>query len=34
MTKVSVRIEVGKLFPDKRTAEELLNQVGTSLADT
>ena len=33
MTKVSVRVEVGKLFPDKRTAEELLNQVGTSLAD-
>ena len=33
MTKVSVRVEVGKLLPDKRTAEELLNQVGTSLAD-
>lgn len=33
MTRVSVRVEVGKLLPDKRTAEELLNQIGTSLAD-
>lgn len=33
MTKVSVRVEAGKLFPDKRTGDELLNQVGTSLAD-
>lgn len=32
MTKVSVRVEAGKLFPDKRTGDELLNQVGTSLA--
>src|SRR5215831_12407632 len=32
MTKMSVRVEAGKLFPDKRTAEELLNQVATSLA--
>jgi hypothetical protein len=32
MTKVSVRVEVGKLFSDKRTAEELLNQVAASLA--
>jgi hypothetical protein len=32
MTKLSVRVEVGKLLPDKQTAEELLNQVGASLA--
>jgi hypothetical protein len=32
MTKVSVRVEAGKLFPDKRTGDELLNQVGASLA--
>jgi hypothetical protein len=34
MTKLSVRVEAGKLLPDKRTAEELLNQVETSPADT
>jgi hypothetical protein len=32
MTKVSVRVEAGSLFADKRTGEELLNQVGLSLA--
>jgi len=32
MTKVSVRVESGSLFADKRTGEELLNQVGASLS--
>lgn len=32
MTKVSVRVEAGSIFADKRTGEELLNQVGNSLA--
>jgi hypothetical protein len=32
MTKVSVRVEAGSLFADKRTGDELLNQVGLSLA--
>jgi len=32
MTKVSIRVEAGRIYADKRTAEELLNQVGTSLA--
>ena len=32
MTRVSIRVEAGRLYADKRTAEELLNQVGTSLA--
>ena len=31
MTKVSIRVEAGRLYADKRTAEELLNQVGASL---
>jgi hypothetical protein len=31
MTKVSVRVEAGSIFADKRTGEELLNQVGASL---
>ena len=33
MTKVSIRVEAGRLYADKRTAEELLNQVGASLAN-
>jgi hypothetical protein len=32
MTKISVRVEAGRIYADKRTGEELLNQVGTSLA--
>jgi hypothetical protein len=32
LTKVSVRVEAGGLFADKRTGEELLNQIGVSLA--
>jgi hypothetical protein len=32
MTRVSIRVEAGRLYADKRTAEELLNQVSTSLA--
>jgi hypothetical protein len=32
MTKVSVRVEAGWIYADKRTGEELLNQVGSSLA--
>jgi len=32
MTKVSVRVEAGSIFADKRTGEELLNQVSASLA--
>jgi hypothetical protein len=32
MTKVSVRVEVGGLFADKNTSDELLNQVSASLA--
>jgi hypothetical protein len=32
MTKVSVRVEAGRIYADKRTGEELLNQVGASLA--
>jgi hypothetical protein len=31
MTKVSVRVEAGGLFADKRTGDELLNQIGASL---
>ncbi|HUP35910.1 MAG TPA: DUF3568 family protein [Candidatus Limnocylindria bacterium] len=32
MTKVSVRVEVGGLFADKDTSDELLNQISASLA--
>ena len=32
MTKVSIRVEAGSIYADKRTAEELINQVGASLA--
>jgi hypothetical protein len=32
MTKLSVRVEAGSLYADKKTGEELLNQVGASLA--
>ena len=32
MTKVSVRVEVGGLFADKQTGDELLNQIAASLA--
>jgi len=32
MTKVSVRVEVGGLFADRQTGDELLNQIGVSLA--
>jgi len=32
MTKVSVRVEVGGLFADKDTSNELLNQISASLA--
>jgi len=32
MTKVSVRVEVGGLFADKDTGNELLNQIAASLA--
>jgi hypothetical protein len=32
MTKVSVRVEVGGLFADKNTSDELLNQIAASLA--
>ncbi len=32
MTKISVRVEAGRIYADKRTGEELLNQVGASLA--
>ncbi len=32
MTRVSIRVEDGRIYADKRTAEELLNQVGASLA--
>jgi hypothetical protein len=32
MTKLSIRVEAGSIYADKRTAEELLNQVGASLA--
>ncbi len=32
MTKVSVRVEAGRLLADKRTGEELLNQASASLA--
>jgi hypothetical protein len=31
MTKVSVRVEVGGLFADKNTSDELLNQISASL---
>src|SRR5262249_53690847 len=33
MTRVSIRVEAGRLYADKRTADELLNQVGASLAN-
>jgi hypothetical protein len=32
MTKLSIRVEAGSIYADKRTGEELLNQVGVSLA--
>jgi HAMP domain-containing protein len=32
MTKVSVRVEAGKLTADRQTAQELLNQVGVSVS--
>ena len=32
MTKVSVRVEAGGLFADKKTSDEILNQVAASLA--
>jgi hypothetical protein len=32
MTKLSIRVEAGSIYADKRTGEELLNQVGASLA--
>jgi hypothetical protein len=32
MTKVSIRVEAGRIYADKRTGEELLNQVGASLS--
>lgn len=32
MTKLSLRVEVGKVLADKQTAGEILNQVGISLA--
>jgi len=32
MTSVSVRVEAGGLFPDKKTGDELLNQIVASLA--
>jgi len=31
MTKVSVRVEAGSLYADKKTGDELLNQIGSSL---
>jgi len=31
MTKVSVRVEAGGLFSDKKTSDEILNQIGSSL---
>jgi hypothetical protein len=33
MTSVSVRVEAGGLFPDKKTGDELLNQIAASLAN-
>src|SRR6266481_6385654 len=32
MTKLSIRVEAGSIYADKGTGEELLNQVGVSLA--
>lgn len=32
MTRVSVRVEAGRLFADKKTGDELLNQIAGSLA--
>jgi uncharacterized protein DUF3568 len=32
MTKVSIRVEAGGLFSDKKTSEEILNQISVSLA--
>ena len=32
MTKLSVRVEAGSLYADKKTGDELLNQIGSSLA--
>ena len=32
MTKVSIRVEAGSIYADKRTGDELLNQIGASLA--
>jgi hypothetical protein len=32
MTKVSVRVEVGSLLADKKTGDEILNQISASLA--
>jgi hypothetical protein len=32
MTKVSIRVEAGSLFADKKTGDEILNQISASLA--
>jgi len=32
MTKVSIRVEVGRLLADKKTGDEILNQISASLA--
>lgn len=32
MTKLAVRVEAGSLYADKKTGDELLNQIGTALA--
>ena len=32
MTKLAVRVEAGSLYADKKTGDELLNQIGSSLA--
>jgi hypothetical protein len=34
MTKVSIRVEAGRLFADKKTGEEILNQISASLASS
>jgi hypothetical protein len=34
MTKLSVRVEAGRVLPDKESGEEILNQVSASLAAT
>src|SRR5712691_3137027 len=33
MTKVSIRVEAGSLFADKKTGDEILNQISASLAN-